>query len=192
MTTLARRERAALCDLALVLGPDVPTLCDGWTARDLVRHLVVRERPWLHLHTEGVPGSYDELVAMARTAPHVLGLVSALDRTMNTVEFFVHHEDLRRAQPDWEPRALLPEDEVELWKSLGTLGRVLALKAKGPLVVRAGSHVLTLRRGEDPVTITGPVGELVLFLFGRTAIGEVSFDGPPDAVARLQRVSFGF
>ena len=41
---LARRERAALCDLALVLGEDAPTLCGDWTAKDLVTHLLVRER----------------------------------------------------------------------------------------------------------------------------------------------------
>ena len=38
-TSLARRERDALCDLALLLGPDAPTLCEGWDARDLVTHL---------------------------------------------------------------------------------------------------------------------------------------------------------
>ena len=40
---LARRERHALCDTALALGADAPTLCGGWTARDLVAHLLVRE-----------------------------------------------------------------------------------------------------------------------------------------------------
>ena len=40
---LARRERDALCDLALVLGEDAPTLCGDWTAKDLVTHLLVRE-----------------------------------------------------------------------------------------------------------------------------------------------------
>src|SRR4051794_3718951 len=44
MTRLARAERAALCDLALQLGEDQPTLCEGWTVKDLVVHLLVRER----------------------------------------------------------------------------------------------------------------------------------------------------
>ena len=26
------------------MGPDAPTLCEGWTTRDLLAHLVVRER----------------------------------------------------------------------------------------------------------------------------------------------------
>jgi uncharacterized protein (TIGR03083 family) len=42
--TLARAERAALCDLFDEVGPDAPTLCAGWTTRDLAAHLVIRER----------------------------------------------------------------------------------------------------------------------------------------------------
>ena len=41
--TLARRERHDLCDLALELGPDEPTLCGEWTTRELLAHLFVRE-----------------------------------------------------------------------------------------------------------------------------------------------------
>ncbi|MGH3682284.1 MAG: maleylpyruvate isomerase family mycothiol-dependent enzyme, partial [Natronosporangium sp.] len=40
----ARAERLALCDLLTDLGPDQPTLCAGWTTRDLAAHLVARER----------------------------------------------------------------------------------------------------------------------------------------------------
>ena len=40
----AQIERQDLCTLFEDLGPDVPTLCEGWTARDLAAHLVVRER----------------------------------------------------------------------------------------------------------------------------------------------------
>ena len=52
MTTLPPRrasppqqaERAALCDLFLRVGPDAPTLCEGWATDDLATHLVIRER----------------------------------------------------------------------------------------------------------------------------------------------------
>src|SRR5690606_1471098 len=44
MSTDASRERAALCDLLSRLGPDQPTLCEGWTTRDLAAHLLLRER----------------------------------------------------------------------------------------------------------------------------------------------------
>ena len=41
--SVASDERAALCDLLDELGPDQPTLCEGWQTRDLAAHLVVRE-----------------------------------------------------------------------------------------------------------------------------------------------------
>src|ERR1700757_3956767 len=46
MTTarLAQQERTTLCDLLLEVGPEAPTLCQGWTTADLAAHLVVRER----------------------------------------------------------------------------------------------------------------------------------------------------
>ncbi len=42
VTDFAPIERAALADLMAELGPDAPTLCEGWTTRDLAAHLVVR------------------------------------------------------------------------------------------------------------------------------------------------------
>ena len=44
MTRMARTERDALCDLALQLGESEPTLCGDWSVKDLVVHLLVRER----------------------------------------------------------------------------------------------------------------------------------------------------
>ena len=43
MTRLAQTERAALCDTALQVGEDQPTLSGEWTVKDLVVHLLVRE-----------------------------------------------------------------------------------------------------------------------------------------------------
>src|ERR1700733_482692 len=40
----ARDERVALCALLAELGPDKPTLCEGWQTGDLAAHLVLRER----------------------------------------------------------------------------------------------------------------------------------------------------
>ena len=41
---LAHTERAALADLFAALGPDQPTLCEGWDTQDLLIHLLIRER----------------------------------------------------------------------------------------------------------------------------------------------------
>jgi len=42
--TVAEQEREQLADLLVELGPDEPTLCEGWATRDLAAHLVLRER----------------------------------------------------------------------------------------------------------------------------------------------------
>ena len=128
MPHLAQRERRSLADLLLRVGPDAPTLCEGWTAADLAAHLVIRERrpdaglglvvPFLAGHTRetsrtasvtgGVRGPGGRGPRRARPFPLRF---SFIDEPMNTAEFFIHHEDVRRAQPGWEPRELDPELE---------------------------------------------------------------------------------
>ena len=41
--SIAQRERAALVETLRGVGPEAPTLCEGWTTRDLAAHLVIRE-----------------------------------------------------------------------------------------------------------------------------------------------------
>ena len=58
VTSIADTERAALCDLLDQLGPDAPTLCTGWTTRDLATHLYVRDRnprAWAGISVGRVP-----------------------------------------------------------------------------------------------------------------------------------------
>jgi uncharacterized protein (TIGR03085 family) len=211
---LVRRERHALCDTALAVGPDAPTLCGEWTARDLVAHLVVRERGWwgpaAGITLSPLAGVTER--AMARTARRPFPeLVDALrepaltpyrlpgvERLTNTLEYFVHHEDLRRAQLDWEPRALAAEDEDELWKLLKGSAKLSTRKSGVPVVVRRSvwadlpPETATIRKGADPVVVTGRPSELVLFFFGRSEVHEVSLDGPPESVARLRKADKGF
>jgi uncharacterized protein (TIGR03085 family) len=204
---LSRRERTALCDLAIEVGPGSPTECTGWTAKDLVIHLLVRERS--PLGAAGIMASplegftrraserygqreYDELVDRLRS-PGGMFAIPAVDRAANTFEYVVHHEDLRRSQPDWEPRQLDPADIDTLWasltKGLGFFGR----KLPGPTVVRRADTGATAvgKKGAAPVTVTGDVVELILFLFGRSATRGLEFDGPEKAVAALREADLG-
>lgn len=205
-THLARRERDALCDLALQVGPDAPTLCEGWTVRDLVCHLLVRERmPWTapfmlipplsgvvdRARTSLARRPFERLVDRLRDTRRTPVAVDGIDRVANTLELFVHHEDVRRGQPAWEPRTLAPADERELWRYLTGIGRLLVRPAGVPVVIADGSRTATLRRGPEPVTVSGPVGELALFLFGRDQLGALSFDGPASSVTRLRGASLG-
>lgn len=209
MTTLARAERHRLCDLALETGPDAPTLCDGWTVKDLVVHLLVREHSPI-----GAPGilvpalsgltdrsssrlarrEFPDLVDRLRHPRFALANLPGVDRLMNTGEFFVHHEDVRRARPSWEPRALDPAETHQLWQLVTRTGRLLARPAGVPLLVenRATGATALLRRGDDPVRLVGDPAEVLLFLFGRAAVTGLEFDGRAEAVSRLQRASLGF
>ena len=59
-----------------------------------------------------------------------------VERLTNLLEYFVHHEDLRRAQPGWEPRELPAADEDELWKLLPGSAKLATRKVGVPIVVR--------------------------------------------------------
>lgn len=207
-TSFARRERRELCDLALALGPDAPTLCEGWAADDLVAHLVVREHqpvasagnvvgPLVGLTQRAMEKQkakgFEVLVERYRTPAPFLRALPPVDELMNGFELLVHHEDLRRGGAEWEPRELAADDVDLLWRRLtrgiGFLGRRLPV----PTVIRRDDTgaTATAKKGSEPVTISGPVVELVLFLFGRRATRGLSFDGPEDRVATLQSADLG-
>lgn len=204
--SLARRERLALCDLALSVGPSAPTLCAGWTVQDLVVHLLVREHkplaaggtlvPALRRLTERASAQlrrerFEALVERLRT-PALLMRAAPVEALVNTAEFFVHHEDVRRAQPSWTPRDLDPADEAALWRQAAIAGRGLVRSAGVPVTISSGSRRAVLRRGEDPVTVVGPVGEITLFIFGRGQVRELSFDGPAERIETLRAAKLGF
>jgi uncharacterized protein (TIGR03085 family) len=205
---LARRERHELCDLALTVGEDAPTLCGDWTVKDLMAHLLVREnRPWsaVGIVVPPLAGLTDRsMERMARKEFGVLveqlrdpGLTAfrlkPVEVAANTLEYFVHHEDIRRAQPGWEPRVLGPADLGLIWKLGRRSGRLLARRVGVPLRIRrsdTGAEV-TLAAGADPVVVSGPPAELVLFLFGREQTRDLTFEGPPENLAKVRNAEFG-
>lgn len=206
--TLARRERHDLCDLALVLGHDAPTLCGEWTAKELVTHLLVREHDPLGALGIAVPtfsgltdramarlGRRDFAVLVERLrepglTPYALRPVEVLG---NTLEYLVHHEDLRRAQPGWQPRERTPADDNAIWTAIRIGGRALVRPARVPVRIRRSDtgREVTVRGGQDPVTIVGTPTEVTLFLFGRAQLCDLTFEGPADAVAALRGADLG-
>lgn len=208
MSHLAQRERRSLTDLLLRVGPDAPTLCEGWTTADLAAHLVVRERrpdagpgiviPALAGYTERVQRSvrdgrsWEALVGAVRSGPPFPLRLSLVDEPMNTAEFFVHHEDVRRAEPGWAPRDLDPDLERALWSRVRLMSR-LARRAVpvGLTIVAPGYGQKEVRAAEPMVTMTGPPGELALFLFGRQSVARVELSGDEAAVEQVRRAKFG-
>ena len=206
----AAAERALLCDLFIEVGPDAPTRSGEWTTRDLAAHLVIRERrpdaapgivvPALAGYTERVQRAeaerpYTEIVDRVRSGPPMWSptRVPAVDALANTVEFFVHHEDVRRAQPGWSARTLDPALDAKLADLLGgpVLKRMVRRAPVGLVAEPAGHPAVTLREGTPTVTISGPVGEIVLYLYGRRAVAEVTLTGDDDAITQLEATPLG-
>jgi uncharacterized protein (TIGR03085 family) len=200
---MAADERRAVSDLFDELGPDVPTLCDGWQAKDLAAHLVLRDRrpdaaagiqvKALAGYTQRVQDSlaarpWQELVGLVRTGPPVWSpfRVPALNELINGAEYFVHHEDLRRGQPDWAPRPPEAQRDEALWKTVRMVGRLTYRRSPvGVVVHRTGGEEVAIKRGPDTVTITGEPGEVLLHVFGRSEV-RLSFEGDQRAVEIVQ------
>ncbi|MFE7131477.1 TIGR03085 family metal-binding protein [Streptomyces sp. NPDC057638] len=209
MSTHAKRERLLLADLLEAAGPDAPTLCEGWTTRDLAAHVVVRERRadaagglvigalrgrLERVQSEFAAKPYEELIQLIRTGPPKFSPygLKQLDEAANTVEFYVHAEDVRRAQPEWTPRPLDRVFEDALWSRLEKSARLLGRKSPVGLVLRRpDGQTAVAHRGTPVVTVTGGPGELTLFTFGRQKAARVELDGDKDALTRLQDAPLG-
>jgi uncharacterized protein (TIGR03085 family) len=203
----AQRERSALVETLRTVGPDAPTLCAGWTTRDLAAHLVVRERrldatpgiaiPFLAGYTAKVQNqtarstSWDDLVEMVASGPPVYSLFKLLDAVANLGEMFIHHEDVRRAVDGWQPRVLDESTVAALRRQLGLLSRMTLAKQPAQVVLQTteGERIASAGRG-DAVTVTGEPPELVLFVAGRDA-ARVEFGGDPQAVAAVRAARRG-
>jgi uncharacterized protein (TIGR03085 family) len=206
------QERLAICDLFEELGPAAPTLIDGWTAHDLAAHLVLREHDLIAAPCLVLPGPFERfaehrratraettefarLVAQIRAGPprgfFRVGWVRAFP---NLNEYFVHHEDVRRAN-DRGPRSdLTPRLEDALWRNVRRGGRYLSrrLRGVGLEVARAGTDErLMVRKSEPVVRLSGTPSELLLYLFGRPTAARVDISGTEEAVATARRTHFG-
>jgi uncharacterized protein (TIGR03085 family) len=199
----AQRERAVLVELFRTLGPGADVLCEGWTTADLAAHLYVRERrpdaaPGVVLpgpaaaYTARVMASvlrvsgFDNVVDVLAAGPP--RLLRPLDEQVNLVEFFVHVEDVRRAQGD-SPRSLPPGMERALFERLRMLLRVSLLRLRDVQVDVVTAHGERASFGHGPVVqLRGPVGEVALWVFGRKTTAEVDLSGDPESILRLERL----
>jgi uncharacterized protein (TIGR03085 family) len=135
---------------------------------------------------------YEEIVADVRTPPWWSPVSNPLtDELFNAGEFFIHHEDVRRARPGWEPRELDAGQAAALWRGARFAGRIALRRLGLPVrVVAEGAGELVF--GENPqTTIKGTSGELSLFLSGRQRAARVTIDGPPEQAERLRTAHFG-
>ena len=205
----SREERLALCALLDETGPGAPTLCEGWTTGDLAAHLVLRERrPDAAAGVAGGPLAgytarvqqrlreripFPDLVRMIKSGPPRLSVMAlpGMDERVNAVEFFVHHEDVRRAGDGWEPRARGSGESGMLW---GRLRMARFMLRKAPVGVElarddvepvATSYRITARNATPAVTVVGSPAELTLWVMGRRTAARVRMDGMQAAVTKL-------
>lgn len=195
MTNFANVERRHLAALLRRVGPDAPTLCEGWNARDLAVHLVIRDGrpdaavgifapkiPILGSHFKSVENQYndmpwEELVDLVERPPlYSPGRWSPVDKRMNTGEFFVHHEDVRRAQPQWHARQLLHDEQKDLWNILKLMGPAMLRKESNSVVLLANGFG-AVRGGKRSARhvdlVRGEPSELLLWAFGRQEQADV-------------------
>jgi uncharacterized protein (TIGR03085 family) len=203
-TRVLLAERAALCDTFEKVGPDAPTLDEGWVTLDLAAHLVAREArsdaaaglvvPFLAGHLQRVMDKYktrgyDPLVAMLCTGPPWMHRTGPL-ATANVTENFIHHEDVRRPAGE-PPRVLDQEMENILWKMLGFAFSKKSIPGVALTLLGGDGREKVLTKEGTPVAMIGEPGELVLYLSGRKEPAVVTFDGPEAAVTVIRNAKFG-
>jgi uncharacterized protein (TIGR03085 family) len=191
------RERAELADLFDSLGPDAPTCCAGWTTAHLAAHLVVRDRrpdalpgygleeiglggpaaAWAHRLEERTRRStpYAEVVARFREGPPAWSPIAwSATRGLDVAEYAIHHEDVRRAQPDWAPRPLPRKVQDGLWRAATVFARRAAAR-RGGLVLRRSDVPGTEKRFRTGgTTVEGEPMELLLWAAGREDVARVT------------------
>lgn len=206
--SVANDERAALVHTLRVVGPDAPTLCPGWTTRQLVGHLIARERRPDALLGIGVPRfaerrnrietqiatghTWSELVDQLASGPPPYSPLRWLNRIANIHEMFVHHEDVRRVAAGWTPRALDGHTVAALRRLTRFFAPVLMPGVPARVTLRASDGTLITSFGSGPqVTVTAAPGELLLFAFGRSEVC-ADFSGDADVLDAVRRTERRF
>ncbi len=203
LMSMARDERADLAEFLATLTPqqwEAPSLCAGWTVKDVVAHMISYEE----LGTLGLLKRFakgrvvranqvgvDEFADF--TAPQLLdflrahlqprGLTAGFGGMIALVDGTIHHQDIRRALG--RPRAV-PADRLE---------RILTLVPGNPRL-GAGRRIRGLRlratdvdweHGHGP-EVTGPGEALLMAMTGRSAaLADLAGPGLQTLAARLAR-----
>ena len=200
--TAASRERAELVKTMRDVGPDAPTLCGDWTVRDLAAHLVLRERRPDAAAGIMIPAfagytarkqqrlndttDWPDLLDMVASGPPPYSPFKLLDPLVNTTEMFIHHEDVRRAAPGWQPRELDGDLVSALRRQVRLAIRMSLSRAPATVTLQDSDGTTLASVGKGPqCAITGAPPELLLFLSGRDA-ARLEFTGDDDTVAAVR------
>ena len=201
-------EKPALVETLRHADPEAPTLCESWTTRHLLAHLVQREQNLLanpRRHDRSSTAGPGEVPGpVGRGSPDTRGVRRARlpvrrrpgsvvgdelgAETLNFTEYVIHHEDLRRGgETPAEPRVLPEEEQRSIWKRVLSITRFVYRRAPvGVTLATPGGDVQQVRKGEPAVVLTGEPAELLLYISGRRKAARVEVSGDPDAVAHFE------
>lgn len=188
--SFAQKERERLAALLLEVGPDAPTLNEGWTTLDLAVHLLVRETkpaaaPGIFIDAlSGITDKetkkqkarpYEDVVRDWAAGPPVW--LKPFNTAMNTSEHFIHHEDVRRGGGVVEPREFSRAVNEELFALAKRFGKLTLRTAPLPVILTPpdmppatlGDKAGVADRGNNVLRVSGQPGELLLWVSGRDA-----------------------
>ena len=134
---------------------------------------------------------FTELVDRIRNGPARFSVfaIPGVDEGANTTEFFIHHEDVRRAGDAPADRRANSGDDVEewMWRRLKLLARAWFRRAQVGVVLerwarpgrRREPETIRAVAGSPIVTLVGRPSELMIFAHGRRTVAEVSSSASP-------------
>ncbi|PRC49056.1 TIGR03085 family protein, partial [Mycobacterium sp. ITM-2017-0098] len=129
---------------------------------------------------------WDALLGKVADGPPLYSPFKLLDPIANVAEMFIHHEDVRRAAPGWEPRPLDEQTLSALRRPVGLMARMTLRKAPARVVLRTPQGDVLGSAGRGPeIAVIGDPGELLLFAAGREE-ARVTIDGAPDLIERVK------
>lgn len=201
-------ERRSLAATFASTDPERPTLCEGWTVRHLLAHLVQREHEPLARVADQLsrpePGhekrmgelvdaarsaeGYDALLARFADGPSRWSPMGWADEAVNFLEYVIHHEDVRRGGVHrLEPRRLPDKEQDAIWSRLRLLTRLGYRRAPvGVTLARPAGARVRVHGGEDGVVLTGDPLELLLYASGRQRAADIELTGAPETVSRFE------
>lgn len=203
--SFAQRERSRLAELFLEVGPDAPTLNEGWNTFDLAAHLLIRESKPLALpgmFVDALSGMTEKETSKVKARPYTEVVnewaagppvwIKPFDAAMNTAEHFIHHEDVRRGGGEVRPRDFSRAVNAQLLALAKRFGAMTLRKAQAPVIltppdlppVTLGDKAGVAQRGDDVVRVSGAPGELLLWVSGRNA-AEIELTGALEALDGL-------
>ncbi|UBI10129.1 TIGR03085 family protein [Corynebacterium coyleae] len=203
--SFAQRERSRLAELFLEVGPDAPTLNEGWNTFDLAVHLLIRESKPLALpgmFVDALSGMTEKETSKVKARPYTEVVnewaagppvwIKPFDAAMNTAEHFIHHEDVRRGGGEVRPRDFSRTVNTQLLALAKRFGAMTLRKAQAPVIltppdlppVTLGDKAGVAQRGDDVVRVSGAPSELLLWVSGRNA-AEIELTGALEALDGL-------